>query len=264
MGFFHPNYNAPGPGVRKDEPRKKGLARFAEILGRDSGDLFRANLLCVISILPAAFLVVFGLLGQALIITILGGLIGGMLFGPFYAGLHDTILRAMRDEPGYWWHTYKKAFRLNWRQSLVPGAILGFLVACQLSMGYFLLFSQQIRLSSAFLLCINVLLTSMVFPYYFNQMVLMNMNFPTLVKNSLLLAFSHAPRSIAAAVVQVVYWLAFLLFFPFSSLWVFLFGFAFIQLIVAMIVYPPLDKCFHLEERFLAKRKEQEEQDRQP
>ena len=39
-------------------------------------------------------------------------------------------------------------------------------------------------------------------------------------------------------------------FLPYTALWVLLFGFALIELITLMIIYPVLDKCFNLEERF--------------
>ena len=35
MGLFNMHYDRPGPGVNPDTPRKKGAARFAEVLGRD-------------------------------------------------------------------------------------------------------------------------------------------------------------------------------------------------------------------------------------
>ena len=250
MGLFHPNYNAPGPGVRKDEPRKKGAARFFEILGRDSGDLFKANLLCSICFVPAVALIFLGILGQAVLVSAAGGILGGILLGPCYAGLHDTILRALRDEPGYWWHTYKKAFRHNWKQSLIPGAILGFLLASQIFMSYFLLLGGQLDVASAVLICMSVLLTAMIFPFLFSQMVLMELSLPQLFRNSLFLALSHAPRCICAALVQIVYWVLILSFLPYTALWVLLFGFALIELITLMIIYPVLDKCFNLEERF--------------
>lgn len=263
MGLFHPNYNTPGPGVRKDEPRKKGAARFFEILGRDMGDLFRANFLCTVCFLPALALIFLGILGRSVLLAAVGGLLGGILFGPCYAGLHDTILRALRDEPGYWWHIYKKAFRRNWRQSLVPGAVLGFLLACQLFMGYFLFTGAQADLVSAALICMNVLLTAMIFPFLFSQLVLMDLPLPTLVKNSLLLALSYAPRSIAAALVQIVYWIAIIAFLPYTALWVPLFGFALVELIVMMIIYPVLDQCFGLEERFRQQQENRENEDPQ-
>ena len=33
MGLFMRNFDKPGPGVSPDAPRKKGAARFFEILG---------------------------------------------------------------------------------------------------------------------------------------------------------------------------------------------------------------------------------------
>ena len=263
MGLFHPNYNAPGPGVRKDEPRKKGAARFFEILSRDMGDLFRANVLCAICFVPALALIFLGILGRAVLLSAVGGLLGGFLLGPCYAGLHDTILRALRDEPGYWWHTYKKAFRRNWRQSLIPGALLGFLLASQLFMGYFLFTGGQPDVASAALICLNVLLTAMIFPFLFSQMVLMELPLPLLIKNSLLLALSFAPRCIGAALIQILYWLAVIAFLPYSALWVLLFGFAFVELIVLMILYPVMDKCFGLEERFRQQQAERDAKNRE-
>lgn len=35
MGLFNFHFDRPGPGVSPDAPRKKGPARFFEILGRD-------------------------------------------------------------------------------------------------------------------------------------------------------------------------------------------------------------------------------------
>lgn len=263
MGLFHPNYNTPGPGVRKDEPRKKGPARFFEILGRDMGDLFRANLLCTLGFLPALILIFLGILGRTVLLAAAGGILGGILLGPCYAGLHDTILRALRDEPGYWWHIYKKSFRRNWRQSLIPGAILGFLLASQLFVAYFLIAGGQPDVISAALICMNVLLTAMIFPYLFSQLVLIDLPLGTLVKNSLLLALSFAPRSIAAALIQIIYWIVIISFLPYTALWVVLFGFALVELIVLMIIYPALDKCFGLEERFRQQQAQRDAENRE-
>ena len=47
----------------------------------------------------------------------LGGLVGGMIAAPFLCGIFDTVLRALRDEPGYWWHTYRNAWKQNWRDA---------------------------------------------------------------------------------------------------------------------------------------------------
>ena len=43
MGLFT-NYTKEGPGVDKDTPRKTGVGRFFELVGRDMNGMFLANL----------------------------------------------------------------------------------------------------------------------------------------------------------------------------------------------------------------------------
>ena len=47
MGLFSFSYNKPGPGVSPDTPRKRGVARLLEVLGRDMGPFFKAGFLAV-------------------------------------------------------------------------------------------------------------------------------------------------------------------------------------------------------------------------
>ena len=54
MGFFSNRYTREGPGVPKDAPPKKGLARFWEVLARDWGDLWKAGTLLVVCCIPLA------------------------------------------------------------------------------------------------------------------------------------------------------------------------------------------------------------------
>ena len=54
MSWFDAIYGRPGRGVDPNEPEKKGLARFAQMLGRDFGQLIATNFLVCILILPAA------------------------------------------------------------------------------------------------------------------------------------------------------------------------------------------------------------------
>ena len=45
-----------------------------------------------------------------------------------HAGYHPA--RSARDEPGYWWHTYRMAWKQNWRESLCPVPGRGFALGC--------------------------------------------------------------------------------------------------------------------------------------
>lgn len=55
-------YTKEGPGVRKDQPPKKGIPRFFEILMRDYGHLLKVNFLFLLCCLPMVTVVLFGLL----------------------------------------------------------------------------------------------------------------------------------------------------------------------------------------------------------
>ncbi len=262
MGLFSRNFDTPGPGVNRDTPRKKGIGRFFELLGRDSGSFFKANLWCAVALAPTTLVVSFGLFSKSVLFTILGGLVGGLVLAPFLAGMHDTVLRAMRDEPGYWWHTYKRAMKNNWKQSLVPGLILGALLSSILmSMSFMLDGTMQLSLPTGLCLVLSLLLISMCVPYLWAQLVLMELPLPQLFKNTLFFALGNAPRSLLLAFIQIVYWGLMILLLPVTSIWVLLFGFAFIVMITMMIAFPPMDKVLHIEERLIARREAEENQD---
>ena len=63
MGLF-PSANdfKAGKGVEKDAPRKTGVRRFFELVGRDMNSMFLANLLTCLGFVPVISLVYIGFL----------------------------------------------------------------------------------------------------------------------------------------------------------------------------------------------------------
>ena len=53
MFLFRNSWQTPGPGVEKDEPVKKGPARYFEVLLRDAGTLWKAGALFCLCCVPA-------------------------------------------------------------------------------------------------------------------------------------------------------------------------------------------------------------------
>ena len=106
MGLF-PSANdfKAGKGVEKDAPRKTGIGRFFELVGRDMNSMFLANLLTCLGFVPVISLVYIGFLMNNLPVMLISAAVGGILAGPVLAGMYDTVLRALRDEAGYWWVT---------------------------------------------------------------------------------------------------------------------------------------------------------------
>ena len=125
MGLFMRNFDKPGPGVSPDAPRKKGAARFFEILGRDFSTIWLAGILAMLGGLPFAAGVWFAVETHSLVPLVIAGVLGGMIAAPQIVGLNDTILRTLRDEPGYWWETYRRTWKRNLKESLLPGAVCG-------------------------------------------------------------------------------------------------------------------------------------------
>ena len=85
-----------GAGPQPDTPRKRGLSRLIELLGRDLGSIFKAGLLALAAWLPAALLVLLALLAESLPLVLLAAAVAGWLAGPAMVCLYDTILRALR------------------------------------------------------------------------------------------------------------------------------------------------------------------------
>lgn len=244
MGFL-PDFSGPGP--RRDLPRKKGIFRFWETLTRDFWDLFRAGFLALAGCLPFCLGIGYSIVTHTLLAAPVLGLLGGAIAGPELCGLADTVLRGLRDEPGFWWHIYKKAWRRSAKAALLPGAVGGTLLGMQLY-----LLAHAIPLGLDLLtgagLAAGILLVLGLSLYLWPQLALMDLSFPQMVKNAGLLFLGQLPRSLAALAILAAYlWAAaqFLLLsvplLPFTNLW--------LPVLPALfLIYPGINKNFHIEE----------------
>ena len=88
MGLF-PSANdfKAGKGVEKDAPRKTGVGRFFELVGRDMNGMFLANLLACVGFLPVICLVYIGFLANSLPVMLIKRC-GGRHSGRACAGRH--------------------------------------------------------------------------------------------------------------------------------------------------------------------------------
>lgn len=243
---FFGGYNRPGPGVRPDEPRKKGLARLFEILGRDFGSFFKAGFLAFVGMIPFLFGMILAVLSHAVIFVIIAGLVGGMIAAPQLCGMADTVLRSLRDEPGYWWTTYRRAWKRNAKACLLPGAVFGLVIGMQV----FTLFHMDTlgtSVASWAILIAGMVLVLGMLTYILPQLALLEMPLSGILKNAVLLFLGYLPRSIGAIAVQVVYWGAFLLLFP-LSVYILPFTNLWLPMVPSMlIIYAPMEKSFNLE-----------------
>lgn len=259
------DYQKPGPGVPKNAPRKKGPARFFEIVGRDFGSLVKLNLLFALCALPAEALFALSLVSRLidrgalfLLFAALGVAAGGLI-GPAYTAMYAMMSRMLRDEPFFFWHDYKAKFRENFKATWVPGMVFSLLVGSQLYV-YFYYVTGGVRLGFVLVIaCVFVtLLLAMAAPYYFLQAACVDLKPASILKNSLLFAFGYAPRSLAGAAFGAGLLIVQILLLPPAVVVTVVAGYAFPALLNLMWIWPPVDKTFKIEETLREKRLKQE------
>ena len=251
MGLFHQNFDKPGPGVSPDAPRKKGTARFFEILTRDFSTFWMAGLLAMISGLPFALGLWFAVTTHSLIPMLLAGILGGMLAAPQIVGLNDTVLRALRDEPGYWWVTYRRAWKRNAKASLLPGAICGLLLATEIFTAFH---TETGSVAVMVAIFVALILLAGIAQYLYAQVALVDLPFSGLLKNSLMLFLGYLPRSALGILWQGLYWAAIALFWPLSGAVLILTSLWLPCSLSLLAIYPALNKSFDLEAKIKAMR----------
>ena len=220
-----------GPGVEKDAPRKTGVGRFFELVGRDMSGMFLANLLTCLGFLPVICLVYIGFLMNSLPVMVLSAAVGGILAGPVLAGMYDTVLRALRDEAGYWWTTYRKAFKQNFKASILPGVLYCVVVTVQIFLVYFcfnlLYHGTNVGVGMWVATVLNLVIFHMLFSYMWPQVVLLDQPFGQTLKNSVNCMIAFLPHALAASLVTVLFWGLVILCMPLGLLLMLVFGFWF-------------------------------------
>ena len=76
------NTQQPAPAAEEEPrsagqntPRKVGVARFFELMGRDLWPFYKASILCCLGFVPVFLVIMFGILAKAVWISVLGGLV---------------------------------------------------------------------------------------------------------------------------------------------------------------------------------------------
>ena len=213
MGLF-PSANdfKAGKGVEKDAPRKTGIGRFFELVGRDMNGMFLANLLTCIGFAPVICLVYIGFLQNSLPVMLGSAAVGGLLAGVLY-----TVVVTLQIFLVY--------FCFN---MLYHGTNVG------------------VPLWVATVL--NLVLFQMLFAYMWPQVVLLDQPLSLTLKNSINCMIAFLPHALAAAIVQVLFWGVVILCMPLGLFLMLIFGFWFVTEVSCQIVYGDIDRVFHIEE----------------
>ena len=263
MGIFSRNFNKPGPGVNKDEPRKKGFARFFELLVRDFGDLVKLNMLLCICVLPSVAMFFVSLAGIYPFITFVLALILAFPVGGVITSCVYFITKLMRDDPSYVWYEFKRKFFENFKQSAAIGILCTAFVYTQILLWIMMIVSEEVPgLSWVILALLSLLLFSMITPYIFLHYAYIDLKTFGILKNSVLMAFAYLPRSFMGAIIGGIIWITVALYFPDSLLLGFpiilIFAVTVSMLLNLMWTWKPFDKSFNIEETLIQRKDEEE------
>lgn len=267
MGLFSNRFNKPGPGVEKDEPRKKGVFRFIELLVRHLGDLVKINLLLQLFLLPSqAFLLaaLWALSMQNLAITglfLLGAVAGGILAGPGIAAAILCVSKMLRDEPSYVGHDFMTTFRENFKLAAIYGCAMIFvLLLAAIAIWFYSGISGILGFVIKAITIIITVIVLMSIPNFFLQLVYLDLDGQAMLKNSFLMSIGFLPRSVGGGILG--YGLAFLqfLFFPFALMITVLLGYSVPMLAHLLCLWKPIDDFFHIEDAFRERREKEFEE----
>ncbi len=179
-------------------------------------------------------------------------IVGGLLAGPALAGMYDTVLRALRDEAGYWWTTYRRAFKRNFKSAILPGIVYCTVVTIQIFLVYFcfnmLYHGTNVGLPMWVATVLNLVLLHMLFSYMWPQVVLLDQPFTLTLKNSLNCMIAFLPHALASSIVAILFWGVVILCMPLGIFLMLIFGFWFQTEVCCQIVYGDIDRVFHIEE----------------
>lgn len=230
--------------------RLTGAARFSELLGRDFKRFFCVNLLTLLGFLPFAAGVLFAVLSSSILVLIPACVIGGALAGPSLCCMYDTILRSLRDAPGKCMENYRRAWKQNWKQAVLPGIVFCLMLGCYAFMLMMFWWAETPPgFGTIALFVFSLVLFTMFFSLYWPQLVLFEQSGTQRFKNCLLFMIRFFWKTLGCALIQIAYWAVIVLFLPWSVVLLPLTGVWFILFAAEFLIYNTLNEVLGIEEQ---------------
>lgn len=243
MGLFIPEELGYDAGIRQT-----GFYRYKQLLSFHAGHWMCLNLATVAGALPLAVGIAYSVLASSVLALLPCSVLGGMIFGPFLAGMYDAILRGLRDDPLNWRRAYRQSWRQNWKESLLPGAVVGLLTGLYAFMAHLFWWSQRpVGMGTIALYFCSILLFLIFCTLYWPQVVLFRQTVRNRLGNALLFTAKYFRRVLGSAVLQLAYLAVMALFAPWTLLLVPISGFWYILFLSQFMIYEQLDAAFRIE-----------------
>lgn len=224
--------------------RQEGFNRYKQLLSLRTGRWLQVNLVTLAGAVPLAAGIGYALLSSSLLVLLPCSLLGGMLFGPFLAGLYDAVLRGLRDDPLPWRRAWARSWRSNWRDSLLPGAVLGLFTGLYAFMAHLFWWSQApVGRGTLALSLGSLLLLLSLGSLYWPQVVLFRQRPLIRLQNALLFALRNPKQVLGTSALLALYLAVLVLFAPWTVLLLPVTGLWYPVFVVQLLLYPKLSEA---------------------
>lgn len=190
------------------------------------------------------------MLSSSILVLIPSCLIGGAIAGPALACMYDAIFRSLRDAPGTYMDNYRRAWKQNWRQSILPGMafflLLGFYAFMLMAFWWAV---QPPGFGTIAIYALGLLLLLMFFSIYWPQVALFEQSARQRFQNCLLFMVRYFWKTLGCALLEALYWAAAILFLPYTTLLLPFLGIWFLLFTKNFLLYHTLDEAFAIEEQ---------------
>ena len=231
--------------------RATGFARYQQLLSERFGRWWKVNLLTLLGCLPLALGIFYAVGTSSLLVLYPCSLLGGMLAGPFIAGMYDAVLRGLRDDSTPWREAYVRSWKQNWKASVPFGAVMGLLTGQYVFMGMLFWWAEQPPGWWTLLLyLLGMLLIFVVNTLLWPQLVLFEQKWSLRLYNASLFWLLNFWRVLGVGLLQVGYLAVFVLFAPWSLLLLPVLGVWYIVFLSQFLIYGRMDSSFRIEESY--------------
>lgn len=248
MGMFvreDPTYN--------EDVRQTGFNRYKQLMSIRFAQWWKVSMLTITGLIPLAIGIWYSIGVSSVLVLLPCSIAGGMIAGPFLAGMYDAVLRGLRDDPLPWKDAYARSWKQNWKGSLIPGALMGLMAGLYAFMAMLFWWAESAPSPGTIMVYLVSLLLVLAFSgLYWPQLVLFDQSPAVRLRNCLLFAVKYFWRVMGAGLIQLAFVAVYVLFAPWSVLLIPIIGAWYIVFLAQFTIYEQMDESLHIEDLYNA------------
>ena len=178
------------------------------------------------------------------------GILGGAIAGPAYGAMYDAALMSYRGYSGRWWQRYVKVLKREWKGCILPGVAMGLLVAMIINILNSIMISGTVPNMMIISILVFLIAFMCIFTWFWPQKLMLDLDLKQLLKNSWLMTLMHPMKTFGAVALRLVYYVAMLVLYPYSLIFLIVLGDWFPSFMSVRIIYKTMDYRMNLDYRY--------------